>query len=61
MLWYLASALGGAFFMLVALAVFGRMRRGRQLKAANSIVHTKESAVAIVQSKGGKKRVIHSH
>lgn len=61
MLGYLASALGGAFLMLIMLAVAGHSRRGRQVKPTNSIARAKESAVAVVQSKGGKKRVIHSH
>lgn len=58
---YLVGALVGAFFMLVALAIFGRLRNGRQLKAQNSIVCTKETAVAVVKSRGGKKRVITSN
>lgn len=56
---YLLSALAGALAMLFGLVLVARIRR-KGTNGANSIVHTKESAVAVVQTAGGNKRVHHS-
>ncbi len=62
MIGFLVGVIVGAVLSFVALVALFLWARQRKTRAANSIVHHEESAVAVVQStKGGKKRVIHSH
>lgn len=60
MIGYVLSALAGAIGMLLSLAAIAVLRKRGSKKATNSVVHTREHAVAVVKSAGGKKRAIHS-
>lgn len=52
----------GALVMFGVLASIGVYRSSRvnRKRAANSVVHTRDNAVAVVKSAGGQKRAIHS-